>query len=168
MNIREIKTSDAENFIDLSVQVEASSSYMLWETGERKIQLEDQRKMIKNLGDSNNSTILVAENNNNEIVGYLMAIGGNSNRNKHSVYIVIGILKEYRGQGVGFKLFEYLEEWAKKHFVHRLELTVVTRNEPGIALYNRVGFETEGIKRDSLLIDGEYVDEYYMSKLIKV
>ncbi|GAE36015.1 acetyltransferase [Halalkalibacter akibai JCM 9157] len=52
------------------------------------------------------------------------------------------------------------------HDIHRLELTVVTRNEIGISLYQKMGFEIEGRKRDSLLINSEYVDEYYMSKLL--
>jgi GNAT superfamily N-acetyltransferase len=30
------------------------------------------------------------------------------------VYLVIGIKKEFRGQGIGTKLFEELEDWAKK------------------------------------------------------
>jgi len=29
-----------------------------------------------------------------------------------------------------------------------------------------MGFEKEGIKKDSLLVNGEYVDEYYMAKLL--
>jgi RimJ/RimL family protein N-acetyltransferase len=42
----------------------------------------------------------------------------------------------------------------------------MTHNIAGIALYKKMGFEIEGTKRDSLLINGEYVDEYYMSKLL--
>jgi len=34
------------------------------------------------------------------------------------------------------------------------------------SLYERAGFEREGIKRHSLWLDGRYVDELYMSKLI--
>jgi RimJ/RimL family protein N-acetyltransferase len=59
-----------------------------------------------------------------------------------------------------------LEEWANIQNIHRLELTVMTHNIAGIALYKKMGFEIEGIKRDSLLIDGKYVDEFYMSKLL--
>ena len=31
-----------------------------------------------------------------------------------------------------------------------------------------MGFVIEGTKRDSLLVDGSYVDEYYMAKLINM
>ncbi len=42
----------------------------------------------------------------------------------------------------------------------------MTYNTAGIALYKKMGFEIEGTKRNSLFIDGKYVDEYYMSKLL--
>lgn len=73
---------------------------------------------------------------------------------------------DFRGEGIGTLLFEELERWAAKHHLHRLELTVVTRNEAGVSLYEKMGFELEGIKRDSLLINGEFLDEYYMAKIL--
>lgn len=57
-------------------------------------------------------------------------------------------------------------DWAKKVHLHRLDLTVIAKNDAAIALYKKMGFEIEGVKRDSLLINNEFVDEYYMSKLI--
>lgn len=164
--LREIENADAEKLSNLIQQVEASSQYMLWEAGEREIENESQKKMIERMEDSNNSTILVAENKNNELVGYLFAIGGDAKRNKHSAYIVVGISENYRGQGVGSKLFKELEQWATQHGIRRLELTVVTGNQAGLSLYKNMGFEVEGVKRYSLFINDEFVDEYYMSKII--
>lgn len=166
MIIREIKTSDAEKFSTLTPQVEAESEYMLWEAGERNVQIEQQLKMIEGIDQKDNSTILIAEKDNKDLVGFLMSAGGNAKRNKHSSYIVMGILKEYRGKGIGTKLFGELERWAFNHKINRLELTVVTRNEAALSLYKKMGFEIEGTKRHSLCIDGEFVDEYDMSKLL--
>jgi RimJ/RimL family protein N-acetyltransferase len=165
LQVREITLSDAENFGHLTQQVEMTSEFMLWEAGERKANPDQQRKMIERFSSDDNSTIFVAEEKG-QLIGFLMAIGGNAKRNKHSVYIVVGILKDSRGKGVGTKLFEELEKWAFMHKIHRLELTVVTRNVAGVALYQKMGFEIEGMKRDSLFIDGEFADEYYMSKLL--
>ena len=166
MIVREIEVSDAERLSHLMQQVESSSKYMLWEAGEREVKNERQKKMIKSMKDSNNSTIFVAESENNEMVGYLFAIGGNAKRNKHSAYIVVGISENYRGQGIGTRLFKELDKWATQHDIHRLELTVVTRNQAGLSLYKKMGFDVEGTKRHSLFINDEFVDEYYMSKLI--
>ena len=42
----------------------------------------------------------------------------------------------------------------------------MVHNQRGVGLYKKMGFDIEGTKRDALLVDGTYVDEYYMSKLI--
>jgi RimJ/RimL family protein N-acetyltransferase len=165
MVIREVNTKDSEGLVRLIKQVESESQYMLFEAGERKIKPEQLVKRIEAMKKDGNSTIFVAEENN-ELIGYLIVMGGNAIRNKHSVYLVIGILSQYRGLGVGTKLFEVLEKWTMVHQIHRLELNVVTRNEAGLRLYKKMGFEIEGTKRHSLLINGEFVDEYYMSKLL--
>jgi len=165
MKIRKIEIKDAERLSNLISKVENESPYMMFESGERALSAEGLKNRIESIKTQKNSEIFVAEEDN-KLVGYLFAIGGQANRTKYSAYIVIGILNEYRGLGIGTKLFQQLEEWAIIHRIRRLELTVITENEAGVALYNKIGFETEGVKRESLCIDGEFVDEYYMSKLI--
>ncbi|GHI00818.1 GNAT family N-acetyltransferase [Neobacillus kokaensis] len=166
MIIREINVSDAENLVNLILQVEKESEYMLMEPSERQLTIEQQVQRIASFQKSNNSTIFVAEKDH-RLVGYMFAIGGMAKRTAHSAYLVIGILKDFRGRGTGTKLFQQLEEWALVNNIHRLELTVVTGNGAGIALYEKMGFKIEGRKQHSLLINGEFVDEYYMAKLIQ-
>lgn len=164
MIIRHAEPYDAEQLVKLIKEVE-KSNFMLYEPGERQLTLCQQKKRIESMRDEKTSTIFVADDHG-MLVGYLVVIGGNPNRAQHSVYLVIGVVESYRGTGVGSKLFKKLEEWAKAKHIHRLELTVMAHNKAGIALYQKMGFEIEGTKRHSVLIDGNYVDEYYMSKLI--
>ncbi|OAO80482.1 hypothetical protein A0O32_1432 [Anoxybacillus flavithermus] len=42
----------------------------------------------------------------------------------------------------------------------------MTQNQAGIALYKKMGFEIEGIKKHSLLVNGRFMDEYYMAKIL--
>ena len=158
------ESDDAKQLVHLMEQVE-NSNFMLFEPGERKTTVDQQRKRIESMREEETSTILVAEDNGG-LLGYLFAIGGNPMRAKHAVYLVIGVAESARGQGVGARLFRELEEWAKDQAIHRLELTVMVHNKAGIALYEKMGFEIEGTKRHSLFIDGKYIDEYYMSKLL--
>jgi GNAT superfamily N-acetyltransferase len=85
-----------------------------------------------------NLLMLFKEGNEGKLVGYLITIGGNVKRTKHSAYLVIGILEEYRGQGTGTALFQYLEEWAINHNISRLELTVETQNDAGYLYIRKV------------------------------
>lgn len=76
------------------------------------------------------------------------------------------MLKAYAGRGIGTALMEEAEHWACERGVHRLELTVMTHNLAAVALYEKAGFAVEGIRRHSMLVDGSYVDEHYMVKLL--
>jgi RimJ/RimL family protein N-acetyltransferase len=59
-----------------------------------------------------------------------------------------------------------MEDWARRVGLHRLELTVMPHNERAIALYQKRGFSIEGEISHSLYIDGEYVDEFLMAKIV--
>jgi RimJ/RimL family protein N-acetyltransferase len=75
-------------------------------------------------------------------------------------------LEAFTSRGIGTALFEKLDAWAHEHPVHRLELSVMKHNLRGVGLYQKMGFEIEGTKRDALFVDGKYVDEYYMGKIL--
>ena len=47
-----------------------------------------------------------------------------------------------------------------------MNLTVMVNNDKGMALYKKMGFQVEGTMKDSMLVNGEYVDEYSMTKII--
>lgn len=168
MIIREIKESDAELFLGLCKKLEEETQFMMFEPKERRTKIEEQRNEIKDILLRDNGTILVAEKDGHLIlIGYISAYGGRYKRNRHTAHIVIGILQDSAGQGIGTKLFTELERWAYKHKVHRLELRVIVHNERAIGLYKKMGFEIEGTKRHSLFINGSYIDEYYMAKLLE-
>ena len=166
MNIREIKLEDAENFAKLIIDIENQADFMLYGAGERNTTTEKQRKQIEVIEKSPNSTIFVAEETSGKLVGYAFAIGSTAKRKKHSVYLVIGILEEFTGKGIGTKLFQVLEEWAINHSIFRLELTVVKQNEAAVGLYKKMGYQIEGTKINSLIIEGNSFDEYYMAKIL--
>lgn len=164
--IRQAEQKDAKQLAALILQVERESPYMLYEAEERKLTAEKQTQMIGTLEKQSNSVILLSEMES-KLTGYLFALGGQTLKNKHNAYIVIGILSEKRGQGIGTALFNHLERWALKIGLHRLELTVLTDNIAGIKLYQKTGFEIEGVKRDSLFTQGKFADEYVMSKILE-
>lgn len=164
MIIRQVQINDANQLSQLIGEVERTSQTMLYEAGERKLSAEQLKKRIESLG-ADASTILVAEIDES-LVGYMMVIAGTTNRNKHSAYIVIGISEAFRGQGVGKALFKSLNDWSIQNKLHRVELTVMSNNTAAIVLYEKAGFIKEGVKKDSLFVNGQYVDEYYMAKLL--
>lgn len=166
MRIRPIRRTDAERFLTLVRLLDQQTSFMMLEPGERTTTATEQAERIESLLASDRNLVLVAENADGTLVGYLAAHGGEFRRSQHMAWIVVGILAGHTGKGIGTQLFATLEEWARSRQFHRLELTVMTHNERGIALYRKMGFEIEGTKRHALRVNGEWVDEHMMAKLI--
>lgn len=166
MNLREIHPTDAAAFIDLLASIEEDSPFALLEPGERKTTYQEQWEEINAILARDNQVIFVVEYQE-ILVGWLGAFGEPYRRVKHSVLVGVGIRKEYRNKGIGTHLFEALENWAWAQGIRRLELLVQTGNEAGISLYRKMGFQIEGTKRESYCIDGKYVDEYLMARILK-
>ncbi|MEZ4828873.1 MAG: GNAT family N-acetyltransferase [Bacteroidia bacterium] len=165
MNLREIHITDAEAFIRLLSRIESESPYALLEAGERRTTIRDQMAEIESLLESDNHTILIVEDGD-ELVAWMGAYGSSHRRVRHSVLLAIGVRDDYRRKGIGSWLFQEMEKWAWNHSIRRMELLVLSENKPAIALYRKMGFQIEGTKRESYLLDGEYMDEYLMSKLL--
>lgn len=77
----------------------------------------------------------------------------------------IGVLADYRGQGVGKALIQAALQQARIKGLTRIELTVFENNKPAIALYKKLGFVTEGIHKNKSRIDGQYANHVFMALL---
>ena len=87
-------------------------------------------------------------------------------RNRTTAYLVMGVLAEASGRGLGTGLLSEAKHWAAAHGVHRLELTVMAHNHRAASLYQRMGFSVEGRRAQCLVIDGRFVDELYMAVIL--
>lgn len=163
--IRPVRSSDARAMLDLLLQLDEETTFMLLEPGERTTTLEEQERQIEAFTSGEAGYLLVCDIGD-RLAGFLYARRGQARRIGHSVYIVIGVLQAYTRQGIGRRFFEELHSWALKNDLHRLELTVMTHNSGAVALYKKMGFEIEGVKRHSLKVNDQWVDEFYMAKLM--
>ncbi len=83
----------------------------------------------------------------------------------HCGTLGMGLLSAYRGQGLGKALIETAVADAFRIGLTRVELAVHASNARAYALYERVGFEREGVKRKAVRIDGRYEDVIMMAWL---
>lgn len=87
-------------------------------------------------------------------------------RTRHVGSIGIMIHRDYQNQGVGSALMKTLLDVADNWLMLvRVELTVFTDNARAIHLYEKLGFEKEGIRRKAAIRNGEYADEYAMARI---
>ena len=100
------------------------------------------------------------------VIGFVSGACGERERNRHSVHIAVGMLDAYTGRGIGRRLMDAIEAWARGVGARRLELSVMMHNERALALYLGCGYSIEGRMRGEFLVDGKLVDAYFMGKIL--
>jgi RimJ/RimL family protein N-acetyltransferase len=163
--IREAKVRDAAAFVALFDRVNSETPFMLFERGELPTTVEQQSQIFEHWAKTEAGVMFVCEEGK-KLIGFVAGRRGVGRRQAHSIYIAMGVLQAWVGRGIRRSLLQALEEWARSKGLHRLELIVNYNNERAIRLYEKFGFEKEGVKRDALWIDGHYIDAFYMAKLI--
>lgn len=84
---------------------------------------------------------------------------------QHSGSVGMGVLREWRGHGLGEALLAACIEKASAKGLTRIELEVFSDNAPAIALYRKLGFVEEGLKRRARILDGRTQDLLVMARL---
>jgi RimJ/RimL family protein N-acetyltransferase len=85
---------------------------------------------------------------------------------QHVGKLGVGMLPEARGTGLGRRLMQAAIEAARRQGMERIELEVFASNTRAIALYERIGFVREGVKRRVRKIDGRYDDDVMMAMFL--
>lgn len=87
-------------------------------------------------------------------------------RRRHVGRIGISVSEAWQGKGVGTALMQAAIDLADNWLnLTRLELEVYSDNETAIHLYERFGFEREGLMRQHAFRNGQYVDSLMMARL---
>jgi len=103
---------------------------------------------------------------NSSVVGWCDVLPGWHHSRRHCGSLGIGMLPAYRGKGLGRRLLEACISRAWEAGLTRIELEVREDNPRAIKLYEELGFEHEGLRRQAMLVDGIHYDTLAMS-LIK-
>ena len=88
------------------------------------------------------------------------------NRRSHAAEFGIAVHDDYAGRGAGSALIAAILDLADNWLqLKRIELNVWADNAGAIALYERFGFEREGLHRAYVWRNGAYVDAVAMARL---
>jgi L-phenylalanine/L-methionine N-acetyltransferase len=100
-----------------------------------------------------------------EIVGSL-GLGVGERRRAHAAELGMAVDDHWQRRGIGTALLRAAIELADRWLnLRRLELTVYADNVPAIRLYEKFGFEVEGLLRTYAFRDGVFVDAYAMARV---
>jgi len=98
---------------------------------------DDSEKSIKLFLEKNPNICFVAESENGEIIGTIMA--GNDGRRGHIYHLMVK--DEYRKNGIGKKLLEETENGLGKEGIRKIFLVVFKENEIGNIFWENNGYK---------------------------
>ncbi len=107
--------------------------------------------------------------NDGQKVG-MFKLYGHTYRSSHISYLGgVAIHPDFGGKGFGQEMFKEILEFARKRGVLRLELSAATINEKAVHLYEKMGFQKEGVLRNYTFLKSEnrFLDEVMMAYLFE-
>ncbi len=136
-----------------------SSQFMKFSSQFYDQQTKDfQEKFIESFNASERSFVLLAYAGIS-IIGHIIIDNYGFERANHRAKLVMGLLKQYEGIGLGSALLTRAIDAAEQSGNLVLELQVKSFNNRAIKLYEKFNFEKVGCIRAAAHIDDEYYDE---------
>ena len=111
--------------------------------------------------------MLVAEDGG-EIVGYVAVGRATRLESKRHVADIRGlaVAPDHQGRGLGRALVQAALDAARERGARKVTLRVLAPNTAARALYESCGFVVEGVRRDEFFLDGRYVDDVLMARML--
>lgn len=124
----------------------------------------DSITFLSHLGPNDHHFVAVLEDGT--VIGAAnLQVCGNP-RMRHVGEVSVMVHTDYQNIGVGTALLNTLLDLADNWLMLvRVELTVFADNERAVHLYEKLGFEKEGLKRMTTVRNGKYSDEYLMARI---
>ena len=165
--IREAEVEDAAALVSFLNRVSVETDFTSLD-GDGILLTSEEMAIFLNKQASWDNQITLLAFLNDKIAGIVNITADQRKRVRHigDLFIVIG--KKYWNNGLGNLLLEEVIEWAQASgILRRLQLTVQTRNQAAVHLYQKHGFVIEGRQeRGAYIEERKFIDVYLMGKLI--
>jgi putative acetyltransferase len=159
MNLRTYKPSDKEELV--SMYASLSQDTLRWSMPPYN------RERVERMTSDLDNRIIVLAFDRHRVIGHLQINLATNARFRGTGDLFIYLHQDFQNAGLGAALMKEGIALARARRAHRVELTVVAENHRAIRLYEKMGFQREGLKRENYLgEDGKYHDEVEMGILL--
>ena len=161
IHVRRADPADALALVALAEQVGREGGRWIltidnWRT------VSEERRYLKAVQRHADAAVFVAEEDD-RVVARLSLSRDPHPASRHVADLGLMVAGEFRRRGIGTMLLREAIEWAKASGVRKLELHVFPWNEPAIALYESLGYQREGYRKNHYVRDGEFADAVLMA-----
>jgi putative acetyltransferase len=112
-------------------------------------------------------TFVAEEPERGGVVGYVRLLVESNPRKRHIGRLSMAVIDHFQGRGIGGQLLDRVTDLAQNWLgLGKLQLLVLTGNEPAVKLYQSRHFEIEGLLKRELMVDGKLEDAYTMARFL--
>lgn len=157
---------DAKAMIEYLNIIGGESDFITFGENEFTLSVEAEQEYIDKTNSMDNCknvlTII-----NDEIVGIASINSIQKERMKHNATLGISFRKKYWGMGLGNEVMSYLIKWCRSNGItKKISILVREDNDRGIRLYEKFGFERDGLLKKDICVDGVYYNTVTMGLYI--
>lgn len=168
--IRTPQVEDAAALIAYMEEIDRETTFLSREPGEfaQNVTLEKEQAYLRSCLEDEGQLFLIAFDEDGSIAATCNCSSmAHRQRYRHRAELAISVQQAYWRQGLGRRMMELLEAWARSRGIEKLSLEVDTQNTRAIGLYLSQGYTVEGALRHAAkLADGTYRDYYAMAKFL--
>lgn len=164
MHIQNIRREQAEQFWRLRLEALKTQPEAFGSSYEEQVHTPMSEVEMR-VNEEPDNYILGAFAENGELVGMagFRRETGRKMRHKGMVWGVY-VTSAHRGKGIAKSLMrEILRRGREIEGLRQIQLAVVTANTAAAALYKGLGFESYGVEKEALMVDGRLYDEEFMA-----
>lgn len=162
INLRLARESDFQSYYAFLLEPESKRL-----TGTQRDFTQDEiTDWIKKISNINEDRVdfMIISKDTDEFLGEVVLTEIDSINRNANIRIAIGM--QQNGKGYGTEAMNLMLRYGFETLnLHRIELGVYAFNPRAIHVYEKIGFQREGIQRDSLYIEGAFHDLIMMSIL---
>ena len=161
IDIRPIQLEDYQAFNKAVNSVCDEKIYVATVQG---FEINQTKKYVENIVVNKYPHVVAVENK--EIIGWCGVIPDARKGFSHVGILGLGVIKSFRGKGIGKELLNSCLNLAKSTDIEKIELEVFSDNNIAIKLYESVGFRQEGLKIKARKFNGHYQNIITMALFI--
>lgn len=160
--IRQAREDDLTGLVGAMRDALADRTYIV---GETVADIVDHEEVLLRHNDLEKRMFFVATIHD-DVVGWVHINVPELDKLSHTAELTVGVIEEYRGNGIGTNLLERGLEWAERQELEKIYNSVPATNQDAIAFLESRGWEIEAVRENHYKIDDDYVDEVMLAAAV--
>ncbi|UPM44422.1 GNAT family N-acetyltransferase [Halocatena salina] len=158
--IRPARQEDLAGIVGVIRKITSEKTYLVAETVAQQVDFEG---VLIRHNDVETRMFFVATVAD-DVIGWAHLEAPELEKLSHAAKLTVGVLDEYRRHGIGGHLLHRSLEWAGSHGYQRVYNSIPATNQEAARFLEDHGFETEAIRKEQYMIDGEFTAELMMAR----